>query len=164
MRNHTPCTLALVAVTLAACASSQEHEKLVSVLMLEQPVGQELQTYPGGTILRIERTEDLPNAFGERDIGGGQRPKGAVELKYLGLAESGKVKLRVVSTDIETIENWRRRLGREGYATTSTDSVDFEHAPAEPFSMEGFQVWFLDAQAASLTFRIANLPPSRPGT
>jgi hypothetical protein len=121
---------------------------------LAQPLGQELQTYVGGTVLRIDRTEDLPNAFGGRDIWGGKRPKGAVELKYLGLGEEGTIKLRVVSTDIETNENWRRRLGRQGYATSSTDSVDFEHERSRPFSMEGFEITFLDAQPSSLTFRV----------
>ena len=135
-------------VTLFGCGTINQHQKL------EQPTAAELRAYVGGTILKIEKTEDLPNAFGGKDIWGGQRPKGSIELKYLGLAQDGRVKLRVVSTDVETNENWRRRLRREGYATSTSDAIDFEHDPAEAFTIESFQVEFIESQASSVRYRI----------
>jgi hypothetical protein len=140
--------MALGALVMIACGSVREHERLV------QSTGQTLSAYVGGTILTIEKTEDLPNAFGSRDIWGGKRAKGSVELKYLGSTESDKVKLRVLSTDIETNENWRRRLNRSGYATSSTDAVDFEHDPTQPFEMEGYRVVFVEIRDSSLTYRL----------
>ncbi|HYU35702.1 MAG TPA: hypothetical protein VEW48_26395 [Thermoanaerobaculia bacterium] len=137
-----------LAVTLAACGSINQHQKL------EQPTNAELRTYIGGTILKITETEDLPNAFGRKDVWGGKRPTGSTELKYLGLAESGKIKLRVISTDITTNENWRRRLRREGYATSTSDAVDFEQDSQEAFMMNEYSVEFVEAQASTLRFRI----------
>lgn len=120
----------------------------------QQPLRDTLKTYVGGAILEIEKEESLPNAFGGADIYGGRRPTGSISLKYLGLGEEGKIKLRVLATDIETNEDWRRRLGREGYATSSTDAIDFEHDWQDPFAMEGFTIEFLDAESSSLTYRV----------
>ena len=139
---------AVVLVAVCGCGSIQQYE------LLQQAAGRELQTYVGGAILRIEKEESLPNAFGGADIYGGRRPKGFIELKYLGIATSGQMKLRVLSTDITTNEDWRRRLGREGTATSSSDAVDFEHPADSPFDIEGYQVVFLKVQSSSVTYRI----------
>ena len=76
-------------------------------------------------------------------------------MKYLGLASnSGALKLRVLSTDVRTTEDWRRRLGNKGTVTSSSDAVDFEQRPDEPFEIEGLTVHFLKAESASLNYRL----------
>lgn len=139
---------------LGSCGSIQQYQTL------QQPQGRVLQTYVGGTILRIEKQESLPNAFGGADIYGGRRPKGAIELKYLGLGVDGRIKLRVLSTDVTTNENWRRRLGRNGSAASSSDAVDFDHDPSEPFEMEGYRVVFLRVEASSVAYKLVASNPS----
>ena len=146
---------AVVLISASGCGSIQQYQKV------EQPVGRELETYVGGVILRIEKQESLPNAFGGADIYGGRRPKGFIELKYLGVTDSGQIKLRVLSTDITTNENWRRRFGREGSATSSSDAVDFEHTANTPFEIEGYRVTFLSAGTSKVTYRIVAPSASR---
>lgn len=157
MKRHESPALVLT-ILLGSCGSIQQYQTL------QQPQGQVLQTYVGGTILRLEKQESLPNAFGGADIYGGRRPKGAIELKYLGLGVDGQIKLRVLSTDITTNEDWRRRLGRNSSAATSADAVDFAHDPSEPFEMEGYRVVFLRVEASSLVYKLlfgnASAPPS----
>ena len=142
--------LALLQVAvLLGCATIKQYRTI------GQPVGSDLQTYVGGTILKIDLAERLPNAFGRADVYGGRRPTGSIELKYLGLASnSGALKLRVLSTDVRTTEDWRRRLGNKGTVTSSSDAVDFEQRPDEPFEIEGLTVHFLKAESASLNYRL----------
>lgn len=141
--------LVMVAAIAGACASIKQYHTL------RQPIDRELQTYIGGTILKIDREESLPNAFGGADVYGGRRQKGSVELKYLGLASEGAVKLRVFSTDINTTEDWRRRLGNNATVTSSSDSVDFEHRVDQAFEMEGVSVRILKADAGNVTYRLS---------
>lgn len=137
-----------VSILLVACASIKQYQTV------QQPIGRDLQTYVGGTIVRTEKEESLPNAFGGADIYGGRRPKGFTELKFLGISESGSIKLRVLSIDITTNENWRRRLGRQGTATSSSDAVDFEHDPTQPFEMEGVTIQFFKVEPSRVTYRL----------
>lgn len=148
MRLTTPTRYLFLATLLIGCGSIKHYETP------QQPLHQTLRTYVGGTIFEVEKKESLPNAFGGADIYGGRRPTGSVELKYLGVGESGMIRLRVLTTDIETNENWRRRLGRQGYATSSTDSIDFEHDAARPFEMEGYVIEFLESASSNITYRV----------
>ena len=109
--------------------------------MMQQAVEVELKTEVGGTILKLAKTTD-----------GGS--SSSAELKYLGLAGEGRIKLRISSTDQETDETWRRRLTQAGYATSPSGAVDFEQNPDENFAIEGFEVELLEAQASWLRYRI----------
>lgn len=133
----------------SACASINQYQTL------RQPVDRDLQTYIGGTILKIDREESLPNAFGRADIYGGRRQTGSVELKYVGPGIEGSVKLRVFSTDVKTTEDWRRRLGSKGTVTSSSDAVDFEQPLDQPFEMESVTVRFLKADGGGITYRLS---------
>ena len=54
--------LALLQVAvLLGCATIKQYRTI------GQPVGSDLQTYVGGTILKIDLAESLPNAFGRAD-------------------------------------------------------------------------------------------------
>lgn len=58
------------------------------------------QTYIGGQIFKIDRTRPLPNAFGGADLFGRKIYAGYTELRYQGLSDDGKIRLRV--TEVET--------------------------------------------------------------
>jgi hypothetical protein len=139
----------LAAVTATACASIKQYQTV------RQPIDRDLQTYVGGTILKMDREESLPNAFGGADVYGGRRQKGSVELKYLGPGKEGVVKLRVFATDISTTEDWRRRLGNKGTVTSSSDAVDFEHPINQLFEMEGVSVRFLKVDTSGVIYRLS---------
>lgn len=109
--------------------------------MMGQPADTELRADVGGTILKVTTVRD-------------QGPTTLIELQYLGLAEEGRIKLRVLSADPETNESWRRRLQQEGYTTSTSGTVDFEHDPAEAFLMESFKVELIEAQASWIRYRI----------
>lgn len=156
MRRGVQVLALLQVAVLLACASIKHYQTI------EQPLGPELQTYVGGTILKLDLSESLPNAFGRADIYGGRRPTGSIELKYLGLvSDGGAMKLRVLSTDVRTTEDWRRRLGNKGTVTSSADAVDFEQNLNQPFEIEGVTVHFLTAESARLSYRLTRQLASR---
>tara|TARA_B110001469_G_C9499394_1_gene249459 strand:- start:153 stop:674 length:522 start_codon:yes stop_codon:yes gene_type:complete len=64
-----------VITSISGCAAIQSHRNL------EQPIGLTLSTGVGGTIFRLNKVGDLPNAFGGRDIYGGKTDKGFAEVK-----------------------------------------------------------------------------------
>lgn len=139
-----------VALTLVACGSVNQQQTLkqpaapesgAEVRMMQQPADKELRADVGGTILKVTTAKD-------------QGPTTSTELQYLGLAEEGRIKLRVLSADPETNESWRRRLRQEGYAPSASGAVDFEHNLAEAFLMEGFKVEFIEAQPSWIRYRI----------
>lgn len=63
---------------------------------------------------------------------------------YLGLAENGRIKLRVLST-------------------SASDAVDVEQDPAEAFAMDAFQVEFIEAQSSWVRYRITPAGGGGPG-
>ena len=139
-----------VALTLVACGSVNQQqtpnqpaapESGGIVHLMQQPADTELKADVGGTILKVTTVRD-------------QEPTAFMELQYLGLAEEGRIKLRVLSADTETNESWRRRLRQEGYTTSASGAVDFEHNPAEAFVMEGFKIELIEAQASWIRYRI----------
>jgi hypothetical protein len=139
-----------VALTLVACGSVNQQqtpnqpaapESGGIVHLMQQPSDTELRADVGGTIFKVTTVRD-------------QGPTTSMELQYLGLAEEGRIKLRVLSADPETNESWRRRLQQEGYATSASGAVDFEHDPAETFLLESFKVELIEAQPSWIQYRI----------
>jgi hypothetical protein len=125
---------------LAACGSARQQQNLEqpaaaesggSVVQLEQPADTELRADVGGTILKVSKTQD----------GMGTVSK---EIRYLGLAENGRIRLRVSSTD-------------------ASGAVEVEQDPAEAFPMDTFQVEFIEAQASWVRYRITMAGGGAPG-
>ncbi|HKV12001.1 MAG TPA: hypothetical protein VJ725_27905 [Thermoanaerobaculia bacterium] len=133
-----------VALTLVACSSTGQPvapETGGEVRMMQQGTDEEMRADVGGTILKVTTVKDQGSAI-------------PMELQYLGLAEGGRIKLRILSTDRETNEGWRRRLQQEGYTTSTSGPVDFEQDPAKPFLMESYQVEILEVQASWVRYKI----------
>jgi ABC-type glycerol-3-phosphate transport system substrate-binding protein len=122
-----------LALALAACGSTRQQQTTeqpaatgsgMTVVQLEQPTDTELRADVGGTVLKISTTQD-----GKGTI--------STEVKYLGLAENGRIKLRVLSTD-------------------APDAVEVDQDPAEAFAVEAFQVEFIEAQSSWVRYRITS--------
>lgn len=143
--NRKSILVGCLGLTMAACGSTPPPpaEPGGSVVMMEQAAATELKAEVGGTILKLAKTAD-------------QGSSSFAELRYLGLAGEGRIKLRISSTDRETDEIWRRRLTQAGYATSPSGPVEFEQNPAEAFALEGFEVEFIEAQASWLRYRITS--------
>ncbi len=87
----------VVAFFLIGCTTIQTYERL------QQSTGSDLSTYIGGSVFKLDRTSDLPNAFGKADVFGGKVNRGFTEVRYQGLTQNGKLVFRV--TEIETQSN-----------------------------------------------------------
>ncbi len=89
--------LLVILFILQGCSSIQEYERLI------QPTDTALQTYVGGTVFKIERSSDLPNAVGKADMWGGKIDRGFLELRYQGVSDDGRLVFHV--TDVQTKSN-----------------------------------------------------------
>jgi hypothetical protein len=108
-------TITALAVILAGCGTIKNHDQLA------QPIGKDLETYVGGTIFKVTRSRDLPNAFGRADLFGGKVFAGYTELRYQGLTDDGRVVLRVTEVETQSTETTMSRYGKstgsyQGYA------------------------------------------------
>jgi hypothetical protein len=65
----------------AGCGTIRSHRQV------EQPLGTQLVSGVGGTLFRLNKLGDLPNAFGGRDIWGGKVDKGFAEVRLVGIED-----------------------------------------------------------------------------
>jgi hypothetical protein len=82
-------------------------------------VGRELSTHIGGQVLKVQRTSDLPNAFGKADIFGGKLDRGYSVLRYQGLSQNGNAVFRI--TEVETQSN-ETTMSRYGGSTSTVNA------------------------------------------
>lgn len=100
-----------LAASIAACAPVQRRADPVSSSTGPQVAG------VGDVLLRLDITENLPNAFGGADIFGRRRDRGYVELRYAGLLPDGRVVLHRKDVEVLNTETTMSRTG-VGFATT----------------------------------------------
>jgi len=101
-------------LALAGCANTQTYERIV------QPTDSELSTHIGGAVFRVERSSDLPNAFGKADVWGGKVDRGFIELRYQGITPDGRLVFRF--TDIETRSN-ETTMSRYGFRQSTVNAT-----------------------------------------
>jgi hypothetical protein len=94
---------------LAGCGTIETHEQV------SQPTTKVLDTYIGGTILKVERTRPLPNAFGGADIFGRKVYAGYTELRYQGMTDDGRILLRVTEVETHSTETTMSRSGQSSF-------------------------------------------------
>jgi hypothetical protein len=91
---------------LTGCgATIQTYERL------SHDTGRELSTHVGGQVFRVQRTQDLMNAFGKADVFGGKVNRGYIELRYQGLTEDGRLVFRLTEVETESTETTMSRYG-----------------------------------------------------
>src|SRR6266498_2735013 len=79
MRNAKSVTVLVGLLLVSACGTVRSHRQI------EQPYGSQLTSGIGGTLFRLNKVGDLPNAFGGRDVWGGKIDKGYAEVKLVGI-------------------------------------------------------------------------------
>lgn len=112
--NHSILYLAFSFLLIGCGATVRNHEQL------RQPTSSVLSTYVGGTVFKVERASDLPNAFGKADVFGGKVSRGFTELRYQGLTPEGKLILRV--TEVETLSS-ETTMSRYGGGTSTINTT-----------------------------------------
>ena len=96
-KGHICLVTVLLAITLSGCASIRSHRTLT------QPSGVILTAGVGSTLFRLNKTGDLPNAFGGRDIWGGKVDKGFTEIKLLAI-DGTVLTLATADVDLQSTE------------------------------------------------------------
>lgn len=166
--------LVLAVIAFTGCASIDEYERIV------QKTDQPLITHIGGQMLKIERTSDLPNAFGRADVWGGKVNRGFTELRYQGLSADGRYIFRVTEVETESNETTMSRymgrsstvnatqVGNSVYGTVTTyepegsterlppNTVQFalEPSKANSFVVAGIEVQVTSADETSVNYKL----------
>src|SRR5882762_849998 len=107
MRGKIGCILSL-GIFLAGCAPVQMRSQI------DRPTG-EAYASTGDIVLRVRRSDDLPNVFGRADLFGRTRDRGFTEVRYMGLNASGMPVFRRRDVDIVTNETTMSQTG--GFST-----------------------------------------------
>ena len=171
MKVHILAVAALVAMgtILSGCGAIESHR------YLEQRTSTVLTTGIGGTIFRLNKTGDLPNAYGGRDIWGGKIDKGFAEIKLAGI-EGDVLVLEV--TDInkhssETVmERYKPFQNRNAAINVDTGDtitvvgqdqkphvIRFDTTKQKDIVISGVRVTFSDIQPYSIGYTLENVQP-----
>src|SRR5215208_4670230 len=106
----------------------------------------------GDIVVRVQRADDLPNAFGRADLFGRTRDRGFTEVRYMGLNSAGSPLFRRRDVDIVTNESTMSRTGGFRAFSAQGTGSQFRNVGAGQFAAVG----------SSYTAPVANvgaLPP-----
>lgn len=106
---HNNLKLLLAFVLAAFAVGYSEPVAAKQKTEINQPIGEELYTSVGDTLVRVTIKEPLPNAFGGSDIFGRKREKGFVEIRFMGMTEDGRAVFRRRSVDVISNETTMSR-------------------------------------------------------
>lgn len=117
--------------TVAACATVEQHARV------SRPINAEAFASVGDVVVRVEVSENLPNAFGRSDIFGRTRERGFSEVRFMGLTSDNLAIFRRRDVDIQTNETTVNTMGL-GTAAVSVERSGsglvgtgiYTHAPA----------------------------------
>lgn len=176
-RNKTMKTQTLVLLIfimlnlwLSGCGTIRSHRNL------EQPTGAILTTGIGGTVFRLNKTGDLPNAFGGRDIWGGKIDKGFAEMKLAGIERTILV-LEVIEVNRQssetTMDRYKPFQNRNAHVTVDVDNtitignqeqpkphvVRFDTAKQKDIVISDIRVTFCEVQPYTVQYSLENLQP-----
>ena len=164
-----PALASVLAIVLLAtgCGAIRSHRQL------EQPLGAQLTSGIGGTLFRLNKTADLPNAFGSRDIWGGKVDKGFAEMKLVSI-EDQTVVLDVFDINRQSSETTMDRY--KPFQRSAIVSVDVQQSVAlgqgetsKPYRIRldtgqqqdivisGVRVKFIEVQPYSVRYTLQDL-------
>jgi hypothetical protein len=162
--------LVIGSVALSGCGTIRSHRHI------EQPLGSSLTTGIGGTIFRLNKTGDLPNAFGGRDIWGGKIDKGFAEMKLAGI-EGTVLTLEIIEINKQSSETVMDRYkpfqNRNAAVSVDVDNtvtignqehpkpyvVKFDTTKQKDIVISGVRVTFVEVQPYSVQYTLENIQP-----
>ncbi len=157
-------------IALSGCGAIRSHRNL------DQPAGSRLTTGIGGTIFRLNKTGDLPNAFGGRDIWGGKIDKGFAEMKLAGI-EGAVLTLEILDINKQSSETVMDRYkpfqNRNAAVTIDVNNtvrvgnnkhqkayvVKFDTTKQKDIVISGVRVTFFGVQPYSVQYTLENIQP-----
>lgn len=164
-----PVTVVFLSIlAVCGCGTIRTHRNF------EESSGKVLSTSVGGTVFRLNKTGDLPNAFGGRDIWGGKVDKGFAEVKLLGI-EGSVLVLEITDVNKQssetTMDRYKAFQNRNSVVsvdvnTTVTNSngeqykpqiIKFDTQKQRDIVIAGVRVTFLDVQPYTVTYRIEDV-------
>lgn len=162
--------LIIVGLPISGCGTIRSHRNI------EQPMESVLTTGIGGTIFRLNKTGDLPNAFGGRDIWGGKIDKGFAEMKLAGI-EGTVLTLEIIEVNKHSSETVMDRYkpfhNRNALVHVDVDNtiaignqpqpkpyiVTFDTAKQKDIVISGIRVIFSEVQPYSVQYSLENIQP-----
>ncbi|MCZ6678081.1 MAG: hypothetical protein O7E52_12605 [Candidatus Poribacteria bacterium] len=167
----SPILTSVVAIALltTGCGAIRSHRQL------EQPVGVHLTSGIGGTLFRLNKTGDLPNAFGGRDIWGGKIDKGFAEMKLVGI-EDQTVVLDILDINRQSSETTmdrykpfqqsavvgvdvRQSVNLRSGETSKPYRIRLNTRQQQDIVISGIRVKFIEVQPYSVRYTIEDLQP-----
>ena len=162
--------LIIVCIEMSGCGTIQSHR------VVEQPTGSVLTTGIGGTIFRLNKKGDLPNAYGGRDIWGGKIDKGFAEIKLVSI--NGTVLgLEIFDVNKDSSETTMDRYDPFGNKNADINVdvdtnvtigntpqpksyfVSFDTAKQKDIVISGVRVTFLEVQPYSIKYTLDDVQP-----
>ena len=110
-------------LALSGCSQIKNYE------VIKQETNTILSTHIGGQILKIKRSSDLPNAFGNADLYGGKIDQGYTELRYQGLTKDNLVIFRITETETSSTETTMSRYGTSHSTINTNGTINTYHPP-----------------------------------
>lgn len=162
--------LSFIVVMLGlGCGEIRTHRQL------EQPVSTTLTTGIGGTLFRLNKVGDLPNAFGGRDIWGGKTDKGFAEMRLAGI-EGSTLLLDVVDVNRRSTETVMDRykpfqrnasinvdvkntVNMEGEQSQQPFRISLDTGKQRDVVISGIRITFVEVQPYSIRYTIEDVQP-----
>ena len=151
----------IVCFIVASCASIKNYRNI------EQGTNEILSTSIGGTLFRINRTSDLPNAFGNADIYGGKVDRGYAEVKFKGFNNNGNLILSVIDESKSSSETTMDRYAQHINVNQNVNIGNSEPAKASTFIFDlakekeliiaGVKIIFISTNNYSVTYKLVDL-------
>ncbi len=155
-------------ILFSGCGTIRTHRNL------EQPTIGTLTTSVGGTIFRLNKIGDLPNAYGGRDIWGGKTDKGFSELKLIAIKDQI---LTLEVTDVnksssETTMDRYKPFNRNAVISAQVENniqlgasdtapksqrFDFDLNKQKELVVSGVKVYFLNVQPYSIEYKLEDI-------
>jgi hypothetical protein len=149
------------------CALSISCASIENYRGLDQETNEILTTSVGGSIFRLNRTSDLPNAFGKADLYGGKVDRGYAEVKFKGISSNGELILQVIDVNKRSSETTMDRymqsvnvnqnvsIGESGSPEMSTFLFDL--SKEKELIIANVKIIFLSAKPYSVSYKLIDL-------
>ena len=153
-----PCAL-LAAVSIAAsCATIRSYRQL------DQPLDLPLTTAIGGTIFRLNKLSDLPNAVGRADLFGGKVDRGYAEMKLVDIQDTTVV-LDIVDVNRQSAETTMDRYRPTSVSATTVRSEEtpdgvrlfLDTTEQSEIVIAGIKVTFLDVEPYTVAYTLEDV-------
>jgi hypothetical protein len=159
----------IAATSVIGCGEIRTHRQL------EPLPSATLVTGIGGTLFRLNKVGDLPNAFGGRDIYGGKVDKGFAEMKLAGIDDQ---MLLLDVTDVtrqsnETVMDRYKPFNRNNLVNVDVHQsvtiggadvskpyrINLDIRKQQELTISGIRVRFLEVQPYSVRYSLEDLQP-----